>query len=111
MGILDGTEVVYVDRLESSQSLRLFTETGRRVPVHCTSSGKVLLAHLAEADREALLARLPLTALTPHTLSQTPRPCAPSARRSAAGAGPRPSTSARSASRRSRHPCATSPAP
>jgi IclR family transcriptional regulator, KDG regulon repressor len=69
VGILDGTEVVYVDRLESSQSLRLFTETGRRVPVHCTSSGKVLLAHLADADREALLARLPLTALTPHTLA------------------------------------------
>ena len=34
VGVLDGHEVVYVDRLESSQSLRLFTETGRRVPVH-----------------------------------------------------------------------------
>ena len=69
VGVLDGTEVVYVDRLESSQSLRLFTETGRRVPVHCTSSGKVLLAHLPEAAREALLARLPLDALTPHTVT------------------------------------------
>lgn len=69
VGVLDGTEVVYVDRLESSQSLRLFTETGRRVPVHCTSSGKVLLAHLPPADRDALLERLPLRALTPHSLT------------------------------------------
>jgi DNA-binding IclR family transcriptional regulator len=69
VGVLDGTEVVYVDRLESSQSLRLFTETGRRVPVHCTSSGKVLLAHLPDAGRAALLDRLPLTALTPHTVT------------------------------------------
>lgn len=69
VGVLDGTEVVYVDRLESSQSLRLFTETGRRVPVHCTSSGKVLLAHLPDADRAALLARLPLVAHTPHTVT------------------------------------------
>ena len=34
VGVLDGHEVVYIDRLESSQTLRLFNETGRRVPVH-----------------------------------------------------------------------------
>lgn len=67
IGVLDGDEVVYVDRLESAHSLRLFTETGRRVPAHCTSSGKVLLAHLPEADREAFLAR-PLPRLTPQTI-------------------------------------------
>jgi DNA-binding IclR family transcriptional regulator len=67
IGVLDGVEVVYVDRLESAHSLRLFTETGRRVPAHCTSSGKVLLAHLPEAEREDRLAG-PFAALTPHTL-------------------------------------------
>ena len=55
VGVLDGHEVVYVDRLESTHSLRLFTETGRRVPVHCTSSGKVLLTYLPEARRHAVL--------------------------------------------------------
>ncbi len=70
VGVLDGHEVVYVDRLESAHSLRLFTETGRRVPVHCTSSGKVLLAYLPEARRQALLrAAAPLTPLTPHTIT------------------------------------------
>lgn len=70
IGVLDGHDVVYVDRLESSQSLRLFTETGRRVPVHCTSSGKVLLAHLPEAELRAVLERAALTPLTPHTLTE-----------------------------------------
>jgi IclR family transcriptional regulator, KDG regulon repressor len=60
VGVLDGAEVVYVDRLESAYSLRLFTETGRRVPAHCTSSGKVLLAYLS---------RGPLPRLTPHTVT------------------------------------------
>ena len=69
VGVLDGHEVVYVDRLESAHSLRLFTETGRRVPVHCTSSGKVLLAYLPEARRHAVLRTAPLTALTPHTIT------------------------------------------
>ena len=69
VGVLDGHEVVYVDRLESAHSLRLFTETGRRVPVHCTSSGKVLLAYLPEARRQAVLRAAPLKALTPHTIT------------------------------------------
>jgi IclR family transcriptional regulator, KDG regulon repressor len=69
VGVLDGHEVVYVDRLESAHSLRLFTETGRRVPVHCTSSGKVLLAYLPEARRQVVLRAAPFTALTPHTIT------------------------------------------
>lgn len=69
VGILDGIEVVYVDRLESPQTLRLFTETGRRVPVHCTSSGKILLAHLDDAALDAVLAKAPLTALTSRTIT------------------------------------------
>ena len=69
VGVLDGHEVVYVDRMESAHSLRLFTETGRRVPVHCTSSGKVLLAYLPEARRQAVLRAAPLDALTPHTIT------------------------------------------
>ena len=69
VGVLDGHEVVYVDRMESAHSLRLFTETGRRVPVHCTSSGKVLLAYLPEVRRQAVLRAAPLEALTPHTIT------------------------------------------
>jgi IclR family KDG regulon transcriptional repressor len=68
VGVLDGHEVVYVDRLESSQALRLFNETGRRVPVHCTSSGKVLLAYLPEGELVRVLASAPLTRLTSRTI-------------------------------------------
>jgi IclR family transcriptional regulator, KDG regulon repressor len=69
VGVLDRGEVVYVDRLESSHTLRLFTETGRRVPAHCTSSGKVLLAFLPAAARDELLRGRPLAALTAETIT------------------------------------------
>jgi IclR family transcriptional regulator, KDG regulon repressor len=69
VGVLDRGEVVYVDRLESSHTLRLFTETGRRVPAHCSSSGKVLLAFLPEQARADLLDSRPLPALTPDTIT------------------------------------------
>jgi DNA-binding IclR family transcriptional regulator len=69
VGVLDGHDVVYVDRLESPQTLRLFTETGRRVPAHCTSSGKILLAHLDPVALAAILDTMPLEALTPRTIT------------------------------------------
>jgi len=70
VGVLDGHEVVYIDRLESSQTLRLFNETGRRVPVHTTSSGKVLLAHLPEPELERVLsAASPLAQMTPRSIT------------------------------------------
>jgi IclR family transcriptional regulator, KDG regulon repressor len=69
VGILDGFEVVYVDRLESSQALRLFNEAGRRVPVNCTSSGKILLAHLSEGELDDVLRRAPMAQLTPRTIT------------------------------------------
>jgi IclR family KDG regulon transcriptional repressor len=69
VGVLDGHDVVYVDRLESSQSLRLFNEMGRRVPVHTTSSGKVLLAHLPPDRLDAVLATAPLTRMTTRSIT------------------------------------------
>ncbi len=69
VGVLDGDEVVYVDRLESSHTLRLFTETGRRVPVHATSSGKVLIAFSPRQDQQAYFQRAAFARLTPYTIT------------------------------------------
>jgi DNA-binding IclR family transcriptional regulator len=46
---------------------------GQLTPLHCTSSGKVLLAHLDPATRAELLARAGTPALTPRTVSATGR--------------------------------------
>jgi IclR family transcriptional regulator, KDG regulon repressor len=73
VGVADGDDVVYVDRMESSHSLRLFTEAGRRMPMYCTSSGKVLLAYRPEPQRRAFLDRVPLRPLTPHTITDPRR--------------------------------------
>jgi IclR family transcriptional regulator, KDG regulon repressor len=69
VGVLDGHEVVYIERLESAHSLRLFTETGRRVPAHCTSSGKVLLAYLPESAQQRVLRSAELGAMTQSTIT------------------------------------------
>ena len=65
---LSGAEVVYLDRIESAFPLQFNLRPGTRVPIHCSASGKLLLAHLPAAQRNALLDGLPLARYTATTL-------------------------------------------
>jgi DNA-binding IclR family transcriptional regulator len=68
LAVLSGTDVVYVDRLESPQMLRLMTRVGRRRAAHATSSGKVLLAFGAPDDLDRVIAH-GLPRLGPRTIT------------------------------------------
>ncbi len=48
IGMLDGYDVVYIDKKESNQSMRIFTTIGARKPAYCTGVGKTILAYLDE---------------------------------------------------------------
>jgi IclR family acetate operon transcriptional repressor len=67
---LSGSEVVYLDRVETAAPLRFYLHPGSRVPVHCSASGKIFLAQMAPAQRRRLLANVPLEAYTPKTLTE-----------------------------------------
>jgi len=67
--ILSGHEVLYLDRVESHWPLRLHLEPGSRVPLHCTASGKLLLAHLPASRRARLLDAIELAPVTPNTFT------------------------------------------
>lgn len=69
LGILDGDQVLYLDRVESDFPLRAELQPGSRVPIHCTGLGKLLLAHLAPRTRKRVLERIELTRLTDNTLT------------------------------------------
>ncbi len=66
---LDGTEVLYIDRVEAQWPLRLTLDVGSHVPLHCTASGKLFLAHMPPPRRDAVLASLALPKMTGHTLT------------------------------------------
>jgi len=71
VAVLDGREVVYVERRESPQTIRLFGRVGHRNSAHCTSTGKVLLAYLPPEELDALLAGWELPKRTPFTVNST----------------------------------------
>jgi len=54
VALLDGNEVVYIAKADSTQRLRLVSEVGRRLPAHLTAGGKALLSRLSD---EEVLAR------------------------------------------------------
>ncbi len=64
MAILDGNQAVYIEKIDSPSRLRLYSQIGRRIPLHCTALGKVLLAGLPDRVLEPLLSRLVLSACT-----------------------------------------------
>ncbi len=73
LGVLDGTDVLFVDRVRSFRRGQNETGvdlyTGSRVPAYCTSIGKLLLANLPEAERRDLIAQAKLTRRGPNTIT------------------------------------------
>lgn len=66
--MLDGDEVVYLDRVETSANVRLHMRSGSRVPLHCTASGKLLLSALPLDHVRRLLGGGPLKHYTERTI-------------------------------------------
>lgn len=64
-------EVLYLDRVETKWPLRMALEPGSRVPIHCTASGKLFLAHMPGAQRDRVLAEAPLARHAPNTIVTT----------------------------------------
>ncbi len=54
LGVLDGDEVVYVEKVEGSASIRMSSQVGHRNPLYCTGIGKALLAFAGEEAIEAV---------------------------------------------------------
>ncbi|NLL70560.1 MAG: IclR family transcriptional regulator [Epulopiscium sp.] len=68
--IREGTEIIYIDKVEGDYTLRMHSRIGRRSPLYCTAVGKVMLAYLEEKERKALWEASSKQAYTPFTIIQ-----------------------------------------
>jgi IclR family pca regulon transcriptional regulator len=73
LAVLDGAEIVYVERARSfrrgQHEIDLNLRLGSRLPAHCTSMGKVLLANLPQPELEQLIADMTLASRGPNTIT------------------------------------------
>ena len=68
IGVLDGADVVYVDRVHAGLArLGVEVRIGSRVPVYSSAIGQALIAHLPKAERARILNLRPRVKITPNT--------------------------------------------
>ena len=69
IAVLEGTDVVYVQRVATHKIMSVSLVPGSRLPAWCTSMGRVLLAALPEGEARALLQASPIAAHTRRTIT------------------------------------------
>jgi IclR family acetate operon transcriptional repressor len=69
VSVLDGTTILYINKVESTQSVRSNCTIGTHNPLHSTSMGKAILAYLPAIERARLLDQMTFTYFTPNTIT------------------------------------------
>jgi IclR family acetate operon transcriptional repressor len=72
VGVVRDNAVTYVDSVRAAPSAGLQFDPGRSVPIHCTSTGKIYMSHLAPKPRATLVRSLTLERFTENTIA-TPK--------------------------------------
>ncbi|TCN28158.1 IclR family transcriptional regulator [Mesobacillus foraminis] len=65
--ILENCEIVYIDKIESPQTIRMYSRIGRRAPVHCTGVGKAIMAFFPEEEIDQIITEKGLHRFTEYT--------------------------------------------
>lgn len=70
LAILDGSDAVYIDKVDTVNNIRLYSQIGRRIPVYCSALGKCLLSGLNNNEISEILSRCSFHKYTPKTLDR-----------------------------------------
>lgn len=58
LSVLDGTDVIYIDKIDSAQPVRAYSRIGGRAPAYCVATGKALLAYQPACIMERVAASM-----------------------------------------------------
>ncbi|SMQ64688.1 transcriptional regulator, IclR family [Bacillus sp. OV166] len=67
--IEDRGEVVYIDKIESTQTIRMYSRIGSRAPMYCTGVGKILLSDKNQDEFNELISNINFIPKTPSTIT------------------------------------------
>ncbi|HXV24452.1 MAG TPA: IclR family transcriptional regulator [Alphaproteobacteria bacterium] len=67
LGVLRETEIIYVDKVESRQTVRMSSQIGKASPAYCTGIGKAALSSLPLSELERIAAKMEFHPFTERT--------------------------------------------
>ena len=67
--VLDGTDIVFLDRVRSSQVVNLDLTVGSRLPCYCTALGKAMLAFMDDVEVRKIIDSIKFVQHTPYTVT------------------------------------------
>lgn len=69
LGVLRGAEIVYLDKVEARQAVRMYSRVGNASPIHCTGIGKAAISTLPERRCREIIRTLTYRPFTPSTIT------------------------------------------
>ena len=69
MGVLDEDKAMYILKIESRYTIRMYSRVGKRIPLYCTAIGKILLSEMDAARLEQLLGNMEFVPFTKRTIT------------------------------------------
>ena len=73
VAVLEGADVIYLVKVDSTHPVRMVSAVGRRLPAHCTAVGKILLSSLDHEALDTVLAKGVLPGMTPESITEPDR--------------------------------------
>jgi len=73
LAVIDGDESLVIEEVGIDEELRINSPVGKRLALHCTACGKILLASLSEEERKAYYSRNTLQPFTKNTITDIPQ--------------------------------------
>ncbi|AOY76064.1 IclR family transcriptional regulator [Clostridium formicaceticum] len=68
--VREGIEIVYIDKVESDNKIRMHSRIGSRSPMYCTSVGKAMMAYLPEEEVEKIWEASEIKKFTQYTITE-----------------------------------------
>lgn len=68
--ILDGHEILYVDKVESENTIRMYSNIGKKGTLYSTSVGKAILSHMEDAQIRSLWNQMDVVRMTDYTITE-----------------------------------------
>lgn len=72
LGVRAEKDILYIDKIESTRSIRMISYMGSRAPLYCTALGKAILADMTDVQIRTLYRRTAFTQFTQHTVASLP---------------------------------------